>query len=293
MRTLEALLDVVDDGRERIDLLVQLASVEEEHFLKPDVAALRLEQVLEIDPNDKGAYFDLERNYRKRRQWSELVATYERHIAATLERKAKIGLFDARSRASTPTRWAPARRRSTRIAPSSRSTTRTSPRSKRSRSSTMEAATPRSPSSAWRASRCSPPSRRRARRRCTASARRSKTRLGDRRAARERYEQALDLDPSRIFRRWRRCGKSRSTKATSRRRRGTSTSSRVTCRRSRHRAKLLVELAKLRDEQLGDHKSAVLVWEAALEADPESEESRASAGRRVHRRRKSGRRRSR
>jgi IS4 transposase len=42
----------------------------------------------------------------------------------------------------------------------------------------------------------------------------------------------------------------------------------------RQRARLLVELGKLRDEMLGDHDSAVLSWEAAHAADPENEDAR-------------------
>ena len=92
---LERQLDVVTTERERIDVLMQLATLHEEHFLKADLAARRLEQVLEIDPNNEDAYFKLERNYRKLRQWLELVNTYDRHIAATLDRKTKVELFGA------------------------------------------------------------------------------------------------------------------------------------------------------------------------------------------------------
>jgi golgin subfamily B member 1 len=41
------------------------------------------------------AYFKLERNYRKLRQWLDLINTYDRHIAATLERKTKVELYGA------------------------------------------------------------------------------------------------------------------------------------------------------------------------------------------------------
>ena len=41
----------------------------------------------------------------------------------------------------------------------------------------------------------------------------------------------------------------------------------------RQRARLLVELGRLREDMLGDHDSAVLAWEAAHEADPENEEA--------------------
>src|SRR4029077_11576123 len=88
-------LEVVSTERERIDILMQLASIHEEHFRKNDVAAQRLEQVLEIDPNHEEAYFALERAYRKLRQWPELINVYERHISATLDRKTKIDLYGA------------------------------------------------------------------------------------------------------------------------------------------------------------------------------------------------------
>ncbi len=88
-------LDVVTTERERIDVLMQLATLQEEHFLKADIAAQRLEQVLEIDPNHEEAYFALERNYRKLRQWLDLINTYDRHIAATLDRKTKVELYGA------------------------------------------------------------------------------------------------------------------------------------------------------------------------------------------------------
>ena len=62
------------------------------------LAAQRLEQVLEIDPNHEEAYFALERSYRKLRQWLELINAYDRHISATLDRKTKVDLY-ARHRA--------------------------------------------------------------------------------------------------------------------------------------------------------------------------------------------------
>ena len=96
MRILEAQLDVAPPERERIDLLPpDRPGLQEEHFLKADIAAARLEQVLEIDPNHEPALFALERNYRKLRQWSELINAYERHVATTIQRKVKVDLFAA------------------------------------------------------------------------------------------------------------------------------------------------------------------------------------------------------
>ena len=51
--------------------------------------------MLEIDPNNEEAYFKLERSYRKLRQWLDLINTYDRHIAATLDRKTKVDLYGA------------------------------------------------------------------------------------------------------------------------------------------------------------------------------------------------------
>jgi tetratricopeptide (TPR) repeat protein len=74
---------------------MHLAKLHEEHFLKTDLAAQRLEQLLESDPNNEDAYFKLERNYRKLRQWLDHINTYDRHIGATLDRKTKVDLFGA------------------------------------------------------------------------------------------------------------------------------------------------------------------------------------------------------
>ena len=93
---LERQLDVVTTERERIDVLMKLASIQEEHFLKADLAAQRLEQVARDRSEPRGArYFALERCYRKLRQWLDLINTYDRHIAATLDRKTKVELYGA------------------------------------------------------------------------------------------------------------------------------------------------------------------------------------------------------
>ena len=82
---LEQELDVVTSERERIDVLMKLATIQEEQFLKADLAAARLEQVLEIDASHEPALVALERCYRRLRQWLDLISTYERHINTTLD----------------------------------------------------------------------------------------------------------------------------------------------------------------------------------------------------------------
>jgi tetratricopeptide (TPR) repeat protein len=65
----------------------------------------------------------------------------------------------------------------------------------------------------------------------------------------------------------------RSTRQTTTRRRATSPQEQSYTQSPRQRARLLVELGKLREEMLGDHASAVLAWEEAHEADPENEDA--------------------
>lgn len=92
---LEMQLDVVQTEKERIDALMKIARIQEELFVKPDLAAARLEQVVEIDPNYEPAYEGLARCYRQRRQWLDLINTYDRHVNATLDRPKKIELWSS------------------------------------------------------------------------------------------------------------------------------------------------------------------------------------------------------
>jgi tetratricopeptide (TPR) repeat protein len=93
VEVLEAQLDVVETERERVEILLKLASIQEEQFLKPEVAAQRLEQALEIDSGEERAYVALERCYRRVKQWLDLVATYERHVAEIDDYDQKIELY--------------------------------------------------------------------------------------------------------------------------------------------------------------------------------------------------------
>jgi tetratricopeptide (TPR) repeat protein len=93
VEVLERQLDVVGSERERIEVLLKLAGIQEEQFLKADLAALRLEQVLEIDHAEKRAYVALERCYRRLKQWLDLIGAYERHISDAAEPPEKAELF--------------------------------------------------------------------------------------------------------------------------------------------------------------------------------------------------------
>src|SRR5579872_1983834 len=96
--------------------------------------------------------------------------------------------------------------------------------------------------------------------------------LGDRVTAQERYETALDLDPAHL-----------ATLAALRQIAIETTDYDKAARyfdqeqshtqSPRQRARLLVELGKLREQMLGDHAGAVLAWEQAYEADAENEDA--------------------
>jgi tetratricopeptide (TPR) repeat protein len=98
LQVLEAQLDYVPTERERIKLLSRIGAMQEEQFVKPDLAIERFEQVLEIDPSDAGALNALERLYRHTGRWNELIHTLERHLAATPDRRERVPLYEQMGR---------------------------------------------------------------------------------------------------------------------------------------------------------------------------------------------------
>ncbi len=93
VEVLEKQLLSVQSERERVEVLLKLAGILEEQFLKADVAAQRLEQALEIDSTEKRAYEGLARCYRRLKAWEELVSTYERHINEAADAQVKVDLY--------------------------------------------------------------------------------------------------------------------------------------------------------------------------------------------------------
>src|SRR6185369_13628329 len=108
--------------------------------------------------------------------------------------------------------------------------------------------------------------------RCTtASVRHSKTSwviAGKRKSA----SRCRSTSIRRICRPWPRCARSRSTNPIGIAPRATSSKSSST-RRRRARAKLLVELGKLRDDMLSEHELAVQAYELAMQCDADCEEA--------------------
>lgn len=93
LKTLERQLDVVATEGERVQVLLKLAEVQEQQFLKPDLAAARLEQAVQIDPSQGGAFVSLARAYRRLKKWPELISALERHLDETTDRTTKIDLY--------------------------------------------------------------------------------------------------------------------------------------------------------------------------------------------------------
>jgi tetratricopeptide (TPR) repeat protein len=93
LEVLEMHLDVVKTERERAEVLLAIADLQEKQFFKAELAAQRLEQVVEIDPTSEQAYEMLARCYHRLRQWLDLIGCLERHIGATDNREKKIELF--------------------------------------------------------------------------------------------------------------------------------------------------------------------------------------------------------
>jgi len=270
VRVLESQLDVVATEKERIGLLLQLAGLQEEHFLKADLAARRLEQVLEIDPNHEQAYFALERNYRKLRQWHDLINAYERHVTATLDRKTKAELYGAIAQVFADEiedveKAIDAYRNIVDL-----EETNLPALEALSKLYEKQGDAQQSIDFMTRVADLTNDQKQRV----EAFYRIGKAldeKLSDRLAAQERYEMALDLDPSHL------------PTLTALRQIAIENSDYDKAARyldqeqsytsaPRQRAKLLVELGKLRNEMLGDHDGAVLSWEAAHAADPENED---------------------
>jgi tetratricopeptide (TPR) repeat protein len=93
LAVLEQQLEVVSTERERIKLLTRIGEMLEEEFVRPALAIERFERVLEIDPSHDPSLRALERLYRHTGQWNELIATLERHLTATGERRDRVPVF--------------------------------------------------------------------------------------------------------------------------------------------------------------------------------------------------------
>ncbi len=268
---LEQELDVVTSERERIDVLMKLAGIQEEQFLKADLAAARLEQVLEIDASHEPALVALERCYRRLRQWLDLISTYDRHINTTLERSVKVELYAAmaqvyadevedldhaietyRNIVDIDDANIPALEALSKLFEKQGDAAQAI--DYMTRVADLTADGKQRVEMYYRIGRA------------------LDEKLGDRGQAQERYEMALDLDPSHVptlaaLRQiaieqadWDRAARYLDQEQ-------------LNTQAPRQRARLLVELGRLRDETLGEHEAGVQAYELALQCDPDSEDA--------------------
>lgn len=271
VKVLEMQLDVVTTERERIDVLIKIAKLQEEQFLKPDLSAVRLEQVVEIDPTHEPALESLERCYRRLRQWHDLINTYDRHINATLQRQKKSELWSHTAKvyaeeiedldraidaylnivdlddANIPALDALAKLYEKQDDPAKAIEFMT-------RVADLTADGRQRVEMYFRIGK------------------QLDEKLGDRVQAQERFEMALDLDPSHVptlaalrviaidAADWDRAARYLDQEQ-------------MNTEAPRAKARLLVELGKLRDEMLGEHDLAVQAYEAALQSDADNEDA--------------------
>ena len=271
VRVLEMQLDVVTTERERIDVLMKIANIQEEQFLKPDLAAIRLEQVAEIDANNEPALEGLERCYRRLRQWLDLVNAYDRHVNATLDRAKKIELWGLMAKVyaeevqdldraidaylnitDLDDRHIGSLEALAKLYEKQDNTSKAIDYMKRVAELTADG-----------------------KQRVEMFYRIGKQldeKLGDRVQAQEHFEMALDLNPAHVpslaalrviaidNADWDRAARYFDQEQ-------------MNTEAPRARAKLLVELGKLRDDMLGEHELAVQAYELALQCDPDNEDA--------------------
>jgi tetratricopeptide (TPR) repeat protein len=92
LRTLERLAQVAPEG-EKLATLRKLAAELEDRDGAADRARKTYEAILDVDPVADDAYRGLERLLRNQSQWYDLVAIYERHIAAAKTGAQRLELY--------------------------------------------------------------------------------------------------------------------------------------------------------------------------------------------------------
>ena len=268
---LEMQLDVVTTERERIDVLMKTAQIQEQQFLKPDLAAVRLEQVVEIDPNHEGALESLERCYRRLRQWLDLINTYDRHINATLDRTKKVELWAHTAKVYAEEVEDLDKAIDSYLNIVDLEDTNIPALDALAKLYEKQDDSPKAIEYMTRVADLTADGKQRVEMYYRIG-KQLDEKLGDRMQAQERFEMALDLDPAHLATLaalrviavdaadWDRAARYLDQEQ-------------MNTEAPRARARLLVELGKLRDEMLGEHDQAVQAYELALQSDPDNEDA--------------------
>jgi len=270
IKVLEMQLDVVQTERERIDVLLKIAENQETHFLKPDLAAARLEQVVEIDPSYEPAYESLERCYRRLRQWLDLIGAYDRHINATLDRQKKIELYAATAKIHAEELQDTERAIDAHLNIVDIEDTNIPALEALAKLYEKQGDANKSIDYMTRVADLTADGKQRVEMYYRIG--KQLDSLGDRQGAQDKFEQALDLDPRHLptlaslrviaidAADWDRAARYLDQEQ-------------MSTESPRARAKLLVELGKLRDDMLGEHDMAVQAYEMALQCDADNEDA--------------------
>jgi tetratricopeptide (TPR) repeat protein len=268
---LERQLDVVETERERVEVLLKLANLQEEQFLKPEVATQRLEQALEIDPTEARAYVALERCYRRLKQWLDLINTYERHISETAEYTTKIELYGEIAQVYTDEVGDVDRAIDAYQNIVDLDEANIAALDALSKLFEKQGDAARAIDAMTRVADLTTDGTQRVEMYYRIG-KSLEEKLGDRSQAQERFEMALDLDPAHLpslaaLRTiaidegdWDRAARYLEQEQ-------------MNTQAPRARAKLLVELGKLRDEMLNEHELAVQAYELAMQCDEDCEEA--------------------
>lgn len=268
---LERQLDVVETERERVDVLLKLAQIQEEQFLKADLAAQRLEQAVEIDPSCESAYVSLERCYRRLKQWLDLINTYERHIAEAADQSTKIELYGAMAEVYAQEVGDIDRAIDAYQNIVDLDENHIEALDALSKLYEKQGDAARAIESMTRVADLTTDGTQRVEMYYRIG-KALDEKLGDRSQAQERFEMALDLDPTHLptlaalrtiavdEQDWDRAARYLEQEQ-------------LNTQAPRARAKLLVELGKLRDEMLNEHEQAVLAYELAMQCDEDCEEA--------------------
>jgi tetratricopeptide (TPR) repeat protein len=268
---LERQLDAVETERERVEVLLKLAQNQEEHFLKFDLAAQRLEQALEISPAEERAYIALARCYRRLKQWLDLINAYERHVTEAANTATKIEIYGQIAQVYAEEvgdvdRAIDAYRNIVDLDENNVAALEALSKlyeKQGDAAQAIEAMTRVADLTTDGVQRVEMYYR---------IGKALDEKLAERVQARERFEMALDLDPTHLptlaalrtiaidESDWDRAARYLEQEQAN-------TAS------PRARAKLLVELGKLRDEMLSEHDAAVQAWELAIQADSDCEEA--------------------
>ncbi len=271
IKVLEMQLDVVQTERERIDVLLKIAENQETHFLKPDLAAARLEQVVEIDPAHEAAFESLERCYRRLRQWLDLIGAYDRHINATLDRQKKVELYGATAKVYAEELSDTERAIDAYLNIVDLEDTNIAALEALAKLYEKQGDAAKSIDYMTRVADLTADGKQRVEMYYRIG-KQLDDKLGDRMGAQDKFEQALDLDPKHLptlaalrviaidAQDWDRAARYFDQEQ-------------INTEQPRPRAKLLVELGKVRDDMLGEHDMAVQAYELALQCDGDNEDA--------------------